>query len=95
MALGVINLRPNQTGQLFVRSSLDYHILLESGSKLTVNSATPQGNVTVNGNIWGPGSLTFACNVTVNKSIGVAPAPAEIQGKQVWQYQNAVFQETL
>ena len=89
-ALGVCIIPEGKTITYKVNDNLNYYIQMNNGSTLILESNNG-GNVNVNYNIWGPGSLNISCSVTAKASIGVAPSQTEIQGLPIYSYtQNTV-----
>ena len=89
-ALGVCIIPEGKTITYKVNGSLNYYIQMNFGSTLIIESNTG-GNVDINYNIWGPGTLNISCSGLVNGPIGVAPSQTDIQGLPVYTYtQNMV-----
>ena len=85
-AKGVIIIDQNVHATYIVTSSFDYYVQMAPGSKVTFKSRNG-GPITLTKNIWGPGTVDFAGNVTVNAPLGQAPTQQAISGLQVFQYQ--------
>jgi len=93
-ALGVIDLKSGQHATYIVHKDFDYFVQMAAGSSVTMKSKHG-GNITIKRNIWGPGTLSIACSVTLAASFGVAPSPEEYQGLPCYTYTGTTFEEEI
>ena len=71
-----INLKSGQTLTITGTGTLKFYVLMNANSKLNLN-----GDLTLNHNVWGPGSLCIGGNITMNASVGVSPPAGSLTPK--------------
>ena len=67
-----------------VNSVFDYFLQTAAGATVIFKSKNG-GQVRLTKNIWGPGNITFSCDVSMEADIGVAPAQGALTA-QSYQY---------